>query len=71
MAKKKSKAHQIQELRNQMYTAIKSYNSLMTDSYLNGLSTKAVISQTHPIYRDEWQVKFDKINGVETLKHKS
>jgi hypothetical protein len=62
MTKQDFKAHKIQELRNEMYIAIKIYNKYMTDSYLNNLSTKAVIGQTSPLYREKWQDKFDKLN---------
>ena len=48
-----------QILRNEMYREIHSHNKYLTEEYLNGLSTQAVIRNTHPLYRGKWQFKFD------------
>ena len=49
-----------QQLRNAMYIEIKGMNKYLTDSYLNLLSTKAVIANTHPSYRERWQWLYDR-----------
>ena len=62
MTKSQFKEHAIQQLRNEMFADIKTINRYMTGVYLDTLSTEAIIGLTHPIYRSDWQDKFDEIN---------
>ena len=51
-----------QIIRNEIYKEILSQNRYLTESYLNLLSTKAVIGLTHPLYRDSWRGIIDRVN---------
>lgn len=56
------------EFREEMKVRIKAMNKVLTDDYLDGLSTKAILGLTHPAYREKWQSKYDKIMGVSNEK---
>jgi hypothetical protein len=58
---KATKKQQIKELRNEMYAHIIGLNKFSTVEFLNGLSDKALIGRTHPLYREEWQSKFNNL----------
>lgn len=50
-----------QKFRNEMYSAIKAQNRYVTESYLNLLSTRAVIANTHPLYRARYLEKYERM----------
>lgn len=63
-----SKKEQEKALRLEMYRSAMSMNKVLTEDYMDNLSTKAVIGLTNPLYRDQWQRKLDIINGVEIVE---
>lgn len=52
-----------QKLRNKMASKISGYNKFLDASYINGLSTQAVINNTHPLSREKYQDAFDKLEA--------
>ena len=50
-----------EQLRKEMYKHIAAYNPYATESYLDGLSTQAVINYTHPLDRGNFQFRFDRL----------
>ena len=51
----------IELLRKQMYTSIMALNTNLDEEFLKTQSSRILISLTHPLYRDDWQRKYDNL----------